>query len=70
MQPEESQDPAARPAPAYPEGFQGGLMALAMVAAHYRISADPAQLAHELGLAPARPMAMTLCARPNSIKNR
>ena len=46
---EEVQDPPVRPSSSG-ESFLYGLMALAMVAAHYRVSADPAQLAHELGL--------------------
>ena len=36
-------------APAQP--FDCGLAALAVIARYYRIAADPAQLAHELGLA-------------------
>lgn len=47
---EQVQEPAARPSPSSREPLYGGLTALAMVAAHYRISADPVQLAHELGL--------------------
>jgi ATP-binding cassette, subfamily B, bacterial HlyB/CyaB len=47
---EEVQEPVTRPSQTSGESFYVGLTALAMVAAHYRISADPVQLAHELGL--------------------
>jgi ATP-binding cassette, subfamily B, bacterial HlyB/CyaB len=47
---EEERELATRPSPTSRNSLHGGLTALAMVAAHYRISADPAQLVHELGL--------------------
>jgi subfamily B ATP-binding cassette protein HlyB/CyaB len=47
---EELQESAARASPASAAGYDVGLMALAMLATRYRISADPVQLAHELGL--------------------
>jgi ATP-binding cassette, subfamily B, bacterial HlyB/CyaB len=46
--------PAAAPVQPLPQRPDGGLAALATIAGHYRIAADPFQLAHDLGLG-ARP---------------
>jgi len=43
---EAQNSPGLQPAPP----IDCGLMALSVVAGHYRIAADPVQLAHELGL--------------------
>ncbi len=50
----------------------GGLVALATIAAHYRISADPAQMKHELGLGSrtARAQDIVLAARRAGLKSK
>jgi ATP-binding cassette, subfamily B, bacterial HlyB/CyaB len=47
---DESQNPTSRPQPAPAERLDSGLHALALIAGHYRIAAEPPQLAHDLGL--------------------
>ena len=47
---DESQNPTIRPQPAPAERLDSGLHALALIAGHYRIAAEPPQLAHDLGL--------------------
>jgi subfamily B ATP-binding cassette protein HlyB/CyaB len=48
---DESQNPTARPQSVPAQPLDSGLEALAFVAGYYRIAAEPAQLAHDLGLA-------------------
>ena len=49
-QPRGEEPKSAPPPPPAPPPGDSGLIALAAIAAHYRIAADPAQMSHELGL--------------------
>ena len=53
-------------------GIDGGLLSLAMIAAHYRIASDPAQMAHDLGLGAraAEPEDVVRAARRIGLKAR
>ena len=49
-QPQAGEPKSTPPPPPSPPPGDSGLIALAAIAAHYRIAADPAQMSHELGL--------------------
>ena len=59
-------------APADPEALDTGLVAVAIIAGHYRVAADPVQLRHELGLSDRAANAddLLLAARHLKLKAR